>query len=157
MKVCKLLVMSCCLFVAVNAGQVSARSASYTKSKTSSKQRLGRWTVSQKAAARRAINALEELDKWIKYYPSRSMDEFQQRSDDTAYIVNQSVAVLPSGTMSTKLKKAADGFRAIVLIAQLTDGLPQSDSTDSIAKQTADVLRRTRQNIQEAKFELSKR
>ena len=113
--------------------------------------------VSLKAAARRAIRALEELDSWIRYYPSHSLDEFRQRSDDTAYVVNRNIAQIPQGTISTKLKKAADGYRALVLISAMTEGFAPSESMNKIEAQMADVLRKARQNTREAKYELSKR
>ena len=145
------------LVASASSGSADARSRRRSSSKTSYKQKSGRWPASQKAAARRALSALEELDKWIKYYPSPSVAEFKQRSADTAYIVNQNVAVLPNGTVKTKLKKAGDGFRAVAAIAEMTAGFSESDATRKIERQMAELLASTRQNIQDAKKELVKR
>ena len=137
-------------------GAVDSKSKKSTAGKTAPKKSV-RLTASQKVTAKRALHSLEDLDKWLKYYPSHNLREFKQRADDTAYVVNQSVAALPDGTVSTKLKKASDGFRAVVVILQITEGFADSESMNKIDKQMAQTLATTRQNIADVRRELAKK
>ena len=104
------LVTALIVVVSSSANSVEARGKQSKARKTPAKQKSGLWPASQKSAAKRALNALEEMDKWIKYYPSPTVAEFKKRSADTAYIVNQNVAALPVGTVKSKIR---NGFRWI--------------------------------------------
>lgn len=144
------------LFVSSSFDTADAQKRRSSRSKKSYKKKLGGWPTSQKAAATRALAALEDLDKWFRYYPSKTVGEFKQRGDDAAYVVNQNVAALPEGTVKTKLKSASDGFRTAAMMAEMTAGFEGVD-TSKIDRMTADVLIKARQNIQGARVELAKR
>lgn len=137
-------------------GAADSKSKKSTTGKTAPTKSV-RLTASQKATAKRALTSLESLDKWLKYYPSPSLTEFKRRADNTAYVVNESVAGLPAGTVSTKLKKASDGFRSVVVILQITEGFADSEPMKKIDKQMAEVLVITRQNIADVRKELAKK